>query len=108
MFIGWLESEQWTGNISFDAQGNPISLNAGFLDFQDDGGGLPELAGTCMAQHAGTRWLSTTAPVAPGEEITLVLAIFDLADAALDSYVFLDNFGWGCDGGTGPQTTPVG
>ncbi len=108
MYVGWLESESWTGNISFDEQGNPISLNAGFLDFRDDGGNLPELAGTCMRQHAGTKWLSTTAPVTPGEQITLVLAIFDLADPVLDSYVFLDNFNWGCEGTSGPVTTPVG
>ena len=108
MYIGWLESESWTGNISFDTQGNPISLNAGFLDFRDDGGSLPELAGTCMRQHAGTKWLSSTAPVTPGEDITLVLAVFDLSDSILDSYVFLDNFGWGCDGTDTPTTKPVG
>ncbi|MCH9682075.1 MAG: choice-of-anchor L domain-containing protein [Deltaproteobacteria bacterium] len=108
MYIGWLESESWTGNISFDNQGNPISLNAGFLDFTDDGGGLPEFAGTCMSRHAGTTWLNSTAPVSPGETITLVLAVFDLSDSALDSYVFLDNFGWGCDGTDTPTTNPVG
>ncbi|MEX1362960.1 MAG: choice-of-anchor L domain-containing protein, partial [Nannocystaceae bacterium] len=108
MYIGWLESESWTGNISFDSAGNPISLNAGFLDFRDDGGALPEFAGTCMRQHAGTTWLNSTAPVTPGETITLVLAVFDLSDSILDSYVFLDNFGWGCDGEDTPQTNPVG
>ncbi|MEM6293249.1 MAG: choice-of-anchor L domain-containing protein [Myxococcota bacterium] len=108
MYVGWLESESWTGNISFDEQGNPISLNAGFLDFRDDAGSLPEFGGTCMKQHAGTKWLSTTAPVTPGEDIVLVLAIFDLSDAILDSYVFLDNFDWGCDGTDAPTTTPVG
>lgn len=108
MYIGWLESESWTGNISFDNAGNPISLNAGFLDYRDDGGGLAEFAGTCMRQHAGTTWLNSTAPVTPGETITLVLAIFDLSDSALDSYVFLDNFGWGCEGEDTPQTNPVG
>ena len=108
MYIGWLESESWTGNISFDAQGNPISLNAGFLDFRDDGGGLAEFAGTCMRQHAGTRWLNSTAPVSPGETVTLVFAVFDLADSILDSYVFLDNFGWGCDGEDTPSTNPIG
>src|SRR5690606_31741518 len=35
MYIGWLESEVWTGNISFDEMGAPISLNAGFLDYRD-------------------------------------------------------------------------
>lgn len=108
MYIGWLESESWTGNISFDENGSPISLNAGFLDFRDDAGTLPEFAGTCMRQHAGTKWLSSTAPVTPGEQITVVLAIFDLTDAILDSYVFLDNWQWGCEGTSGPVTVPVG
>src|SRR5690606_42121782 len=31
MYVAWLQSEVWTGNISFDEMGNPISLNAGFL-----------------------------------------------------------------------------
>jgi hypothetical protein len=108
MFVGWLESEKWTGNISFDADGNPISLNAGFLDFRDDDGDLAEFAGTCMRQHAATRWLSTTAPVTPGESVTLVFAIFDLSDSNLDSYVFLDNLQWGCEGTDHPTTQPVG
>ena len=109
MYIGWLESEQWTGNISFDAQGHPISLNAGFLEFKDDGGNSPVFAGTCMRQHAGTNWLQTTAGVTPGETITVVFAIFDLADAQLDSYAFLDNFKWGCEPtGDKPSTMPPG
>ncbi|HEY0135349.1 MAG TPA: choice-of-anchor L domain-containing protein [Nannocystis sp.] len=108
MYIGWLESEKWTGNISFDAMGNPISLNAGFLDHKDDGGNLPALAGTCMRQHAGTNWLQTTAGVTPGETITVVFAVFDLYDPVLDSYVFLDNFKWGCNPVGKPQTMPPG
>ena len=107
MYVGWLESEAWTGNISFDANGNPISLNAGFLDYRDDAGNLPEFAGTCMRQHAGTGWLSTSTGVVPGEHITVAFAIFDLSDSILDSYVFLDNFQWGCEPGA-PVTTPEG
>ena len=106
MYIGWLESEKWTGNISFDAMGNPISLNAGFLDHRDDNGQLPALAGTCMRQHAGTNWLQTTAGVTPGETITVVFAIFDLSDPVLDSYIFLDNFKWGCEPTGKPTTMP--
>ena len=30
MYVAWLESEQWTGNISFDEMGNPISLKRRF------------------------------------------------------------------------------
>lgn len=105
MFIAWLESEIWTGNVSFDMQGNPISLNAGFLDYRDDGGDLEQFAGTCMATHAGTRWLTSTAAISPGEEFTMLFAIFDMGDAMYDSFVLLDNFRWGCDDETGPPST---
>ncbi|HET6583798.1 MAG TPA: choice-of-anchor L domain-containing protein [Nannocystaceae bacterium] len=108
MYIGWLESEAWTGNISFDADGNPISLNAGFLEFKDDAASTPELDGTCMKRHAGTNWLTTTAGVTPGEHITVVFAIFDLSDSILDSYAFVDDFQWGCDPTGQPQTEPEG
>ena len=117
MYIGWLESEVWTGNISFDQNGAPISLNAGFLDYRDANApndpmcqgncSAPELHGTCMQGHAGTKWLTTTAGVQPGETITVVLAIFDMTDSILDSYVFLDNFAWGCDGESPPSTEPI-
>jgi hypothetical protein len=118
MYIGWLESEVWTGNISFDEAGAPISLNAGFLDYRDANAAndpecngqctAPELHGTCMQGHAGTKWLTTTAGVKPGETITVVFAIFDMSDSILDSYVFLDNFQWGCDGDAPPSTVPIG
>jgi hypothetical protein len=113
MYIAWLESELWTGNVSFDEMGNPISLNAGFLDYKDapnpyDCPGVcqaPELQGTVMQTHAGTKWLTTTAGVMPGEDITLIWAIFDLSDEVLDSVVILDAFSWNCDGGP-PTTIP--
>ncbi len=105
MFIVWLESELWTGNTAFDENGTPISLNASFLDFRDDDGSLPEFEGTCMRQHAGTRWLRSTAPVSPSEEITLVFATFDVSDPILDTVVFLDNVSWGCDGVERPSTS---
>jgi hypothetical protein len=109
MYIGWLESEQWTGNISFDGAGNPISVNAGFLSITDSpAGSEPSLDGTCMRQHASTGWLTTTAGVTPGESITMVFAIFDAGDSILDSYVFLDNFQWGCDPQDIPSTQPEG
>jgi hypothetical protein len=117
MYIGWLDSEVWTGNISFDEAGQPISLNAGFLDYRDANAPndpmcqgqctAPELHNTCMQGHAGTKWLTTTAGVVPGETITVVFAIFDMSDSILDSYVFLDNFWWGCDGDQPPSTVPI-
>jgi len=112
MYIGWLESELWTGNISFDEMGRPISLNAGFLDYKDAPNDFdcpncsaPELGGTAMAGHAGTKWLTTTSGVTPGEEITVIFAVFDLSDPILDTVVLLDNFQWGCEGGA-PVTIP--
>lgn len=113
MYIGWLESEMWTGNISFDEMGHPISLNAGFLDYKDAPNpydcpapcAAPELAGTAMEGHAGTKWLTTTAGVTPGETIELVFAVFDLSDPVLDTVVLLDNFQFGCVGGP-PVTIP--
>ncbi len=108
LYIGWLESEQWTGNISFDENGEPISLNAAFFDYLDHNVDLPEFQDTCMQGHGGTKWLQTTAPVTPGEDITVVFAIMDLSDSILDSFVFLDNWQWGCDGLHPPETVPVG
>jgi hypothetical protein len=108
MFVAWLESEHWTGNIAFDMQGNPLSLNAAFLELYDDQGDLPEFAGTCMRYSAGTRWLTSTADVVPGESIDLILAIFDLDDVNWDSFVLVDNVRWGCGDTPGPITEPAG
>lgn len=117
-FVVWLESEKWTGNISFDKNGKPISLNAGFFDFKDSSRGTPldpdcpngcdakELHDTCLAEHASTKWLTTTVGVTPGEEIELIFAILDLGDSSLDSYAFIDNFQWGCDEKSKPETNP--
>ncbi len=113
MYIAWLESEVWTGNVSFDDMGHPISLNAGFLDFKDAENPYdcpapcvaPELQGTAMQGHAGTRWLTTHAGVMPGETIELVLAVFDLSDSILDTVMLIDNWHWECEGGP-PVTIP--
>jgi hypothetical protein len=118
LFVAWLESEKWTGNISFDKDGKPISLNAGFLDYKD-GGDLaslndpscpapcraPELDDTCLKDHAATKWLTTTVGVTPGETITVVFGVIDLGDDILDALVLLDNFRWACEGGI-PDTNP--
>ena len=107
MFVAWLESESWTGNVSFDENGAPISVNAGFLDHQDELSDMPQFEGTCMAGHAATKWLQTTAPVTAGEEISLVFAVFDMSDSMFDSFALIDNVEFGCEGGA-PETTPAG
>jgi hypothetical protein len=92
-------------NISFDALNNPVSVNNGF--FQDCGGnpincaacpgGTASLAGTGFdgtTRGGSTEWLTTDAPIIPGETITLDLMVFDVSDHILDTLILLDNFRW--------------
>lgn len=111
MYVAWLESENWTGNISFDENMNPITVHSVLLDHRTASDvcpecKAPELEGFTMEQHAGTKWLTTVAPVVPGEEIELIFAIFDLSDPQFDSFVLLDNFEWTCS--DGPPVTVAG
>jgi hypothetical protein len=55
------------------------------------------LAGTGMDinnEGGGTGWLTTTAPVIPGETIILELMVFDVSDGFYDSNVLFDKFRW--------------
>jgi len=91
-------------NISFDALNHPVSVNNGF--FQDCGGngkgcntcpgGTAALSGTGFdgVNGGSTEWLTTDAPVVPGETITLDLSVFDVNDHIYDTLVLLDNFRW--------------
>ncbi|APR84135.1 Hypothetical protein A7982_09484 [Minicystis rosea] len=94
-------------NISFDAQGNAVSVNNGF--FQDcvvnNGFGCGScpfggaaLAGTGFDKSSvlggATEWLTTDAPIVPGEVMTLELMVFDVQDHILDTLILLDNFRW--------------
>jgi hypothetical protein len=105
------------GNISFDAQNNPVSVNNGFLEVcqpQVAGGknfpcqlGPAQLQGTGFEGHAATGWLETQSPVTPGSEITLRFAIWDMGDPILDSTVLIDNFQFSAEDATEPGTKPV-
>ena len=110
-FLAVLDSQEFTGNVSFDAQGNRVSINVGFFDKCDvelDPActGDEELAGTGFQNNVGggTGWLTTTAPVRPSEKITLTFAIFDEGDHVLDSAVIIDNFRWHIEQVDGPVT----
>lgn len=101
MFVAWLESEAWTGNVSFDDSLQPITAQSVFMDYRSPSDSCPdctapELQGFSMEHHAGTKWLTTKAPVVPGETIELVFSIFDLSDSSFDSMVLLDGFEWSC------------
>ena len=106
------------GNISFDSLLNPVSVNNGFFEVCIPKGcytcpsGNAELSGTGMCTSfpsscngGGTVWLTTTAPVVPGEIITLDLMIFDVSDGILDSLALMDNFQWSINA-SGVGTVP--
>jgi hypothetical protein len=91
-------------NISFDSLNNPVSVNNGFFDVCIPKGcytcpaGFSELTGTGMEDGnvgGGTKWLTTEAPVVPGETMQIEFMVFDVSDTALDSITLLDNFQWG-------------
>jgi hypothetical protein len=131
-FVAILKSQAFNkgveGNMSFDGNGNPVSVNNGFFDRCTPGitlgckstlggsaaglgkskctGGESELEGTgffvrdrycdnTLSTGGGaTGWLSSKAPVTPGETITLSFMIWDTGDVNYDSSVLLDNFRW--------------
>lgn len=132
-FIAFLESGAFTGNISFDANGNFVSVNNGFFQvcFDDDGAPnqfrpqpvppnectddpVAPLSGTGYNPNGGqnsssagaTLPLTTFSPVIPGEIITLTFQIFDEGDDILDSSILLDNFRWDALPVDGPKTIP--
>ena len=120
------------GNISFDSQTNPVSVNIALFDHCDPstlgsyamfcGGGCPSppnpncpngagfMAGTGFNEwgdSGSTGWLVTTAPIAGGETFKIRFAIWDTGDQALDSTVVIDNFRWTATPGTGIGTKPI-
>jgi hypothetical protein len=117
-FLAMLESQAFTGNVSFDAQGNRVSINIGFFDVCDMDSFYPTETANCTGsaplagtgyenlEGGGTGWLTTTAPVVPGEKITLTFMVFDEGDWSWDSAVLLDNFRWEIEEVDGPITVP--
>ncbi len=92
------------GNISFDSQTNPVSVNIAFFEVCDGCPlGIAELSGTgfdVWDDAGATGWLITQAPVEGGEVVTIRFAIWDTGDSAWDSTVLVDNFQWIADAGT--------
>jgi hypothetical protein len=107
------------GNIAFDQDGNPISVNNSLLQVcspQPAGGkqftcplGKQALSGTGYDNSAATGWLTTTAPVdtVRGKEITLMWAIWDQGDGRLDSTALIDDFVWSVDAADETKTAPT-
>ena len=121
---------QLDGNISFDSQGNPVSVNNAFLEVCGCPGNPPNpcpaggksftcplgdtsLIGTgfgfdtAFEDHGSTEWLQTKAPVDPGTEMTLRWAVYDSGDGVLDTTTLIDNFQWIAQAGVKVGTDPV-
>jgi hypothetical protein len=120
------------GNISFDSQLNPVSVNLALFDHCDPGG-IGSFASFCFSNcpappnpycplgaafmdqtgynewgdSGSTGWLVTQAPVNPNDEFTIRFAIWDTGDSALDSFVSIDNFAWKAEPGTTVGTEPI-
>ncbi len=107
-FLALLDSKQFKGNVSFDGKGNPITVNNSFFTVTD----VNQLKGTGYELDDGfgrqmggsTGWLTTVAPVVPGETITLRFIIFDEGDHIYDSAVLIDHFRWLLTPTAGPHT----
>jgi hypothetical protein len=132
-FVALLEpfpAGQLDGNISFDSQGNPVSVNNAFIEVCGCDGNPPaacfaggktfacalgdlELIGTgfgfdtAQEDHGATSWLTTQAPVEPSSEITLRFATYDSGDGVLDSTTLIDDFRWIAEPGVPVGTTPT-
>ncbi len=123
-FLAILDSQSYQGNVSFDKNGNPVTVNVAFFDVCDTADicngqqqnvcsrNANELQGTGYEQNdqnglrigGGTGWLTTTAPVTPGETATLRFILFDEGDHLFDSAVLIDNFQWQLEPASGPST----
>lgn len=110
------------GNIAFDSQGRPVSVNSSLIEVCYSGFvgnyasqcsvncppppnpycplGHDRLVGTGFdtwdpADPGGaTSWVEVTAPVVPGEDFSLRFAIWDTGDSYYDSTVLIDAFEW--------------
>jgi len=113
---------QSDGQISFDMQGNPISVNNAFMNVCGCFAGPPcsaggktfdcplgtdELIGTGFEDHAATSWLKTQAPIKPGEVIRIRWGAYDSGDGILDSTAVIDAWQWLAEAGTTVGTTPL-
>ncbi len=113
------------GNVAFDGAGKPITVNNNYFVLTDcstlyyltgfsglgyalEPGFPPATPCTGPTGHTNdagaTGWLTTTAPVTPGEIITLKFSIWDEGDGIYDSMVFIDNFYWDTQVVNDPET----
>jgi hypothetical protein len=121
---------QTDGNVSFDSDGNPVSVNnallnvcgcsgnppnpcyAGGKTFNCAGGNIPLIGtgfgfDTAFSDHGATGWLFTQAPVPGNTEMKIRFATYDSGDGVLDSTTLVDNFKWIAKAGVTVSTGEV-
>jgi hypothetical protein len=93
-----------TQNISFDINGQPLTVNNGW--FETPPNWTQSIVGTGYDNGIGSAsgWLTTTAPCTPGETMVLTFWIHDEGDRILDSAVIIDNWRWVMTPVSGPIT----
>ncbi len=103
------------GNIAFDKEGNPITINSAFFTTCHGCESFDELfayypkpyqgTGDSSSDYRGgaTAWLTTNASIQGGQIFNLDLYIWDTHDQTKDSTVILDNFRWLCDATQGTE-----
>ena len=87
-FEVFVENPAWTGQVVFDAFGNPVSVNSALFAEVNPA----NLVGTGFDEDGGTGWVTTVAPAEPGSWLDLTFTISDEADGVWDSAVLLDGF----------------
>ena len=96
-----VDSPSRKGNLLLDAQGRRMGVNHGLLLVKDVGSlkgtGMEVLDGNNHPRGAATGWITVTAPVTPGETITLRFIVFDAKDGIYDSQLLMDHFRWSTD-----------
>lgn len=111
-------------NLSWDGQGNPISVNSVLLEAclpqVVEGKPFDCLLGDAMLAgngfgpsedeargHGSTGWLETTAAVVPGSVINLRFVVWDAGDHLHGSTVVIDDFRWRAEEGMASETVRV-
>lgn len=92
-------------NVNFD---HPFLAGTGYDQLVRNSGGVNSYGSQITETGGSTGWLTTTAPVLPGEVITMEFIIWDSSDLIYDSTAIIDNWLWSPRGTpyTAPTTTP--
>lgn len=97
------------GNIMHDGDGNPITVNSALMEVCDPKPCYPCPQGSSQLEDTGyedsgggTGWLTSTAPVVPGEVIDLRIMVWDTSDNTYDTMLMIDRFQWNLEEPLGP------